>query len=159
MRILIYIALFVLFIMLMWFVIRLFRNRSFFPALLNLFGLVTRFISPYVLIRMILNLIKKLKGFWKKTNLETYFNLAKRRKSYSHMYCKIWIINGESSFLNCFINHHRKLDNIKKVEKKTSFYWKIIKSFTSHLLHLLNGWNYPGKKIDSNIQKIFIQFF
>ena len=63
MRILIYIALFILVVLLLWWVIRLFRNRRMLPALLNLFSLVTRFVSPYILIRMILNLIKKLKGF------------------------------------------------------------------------------------------------
>ena len=63
MRILIYIALFVMVVLLLWWLIRLFRNRHILPSLLNLFSLVTRFISPYILIRMILNLIKKLKGF------------------------------------------------------------------------------------------------
>ena len=63
MRILIYIALFVLIILLLWWLIKLFRNRRMLPALLNLFRLVSRFISPYILIRMILNLIKKMKGF------------------------------------------------------------------------------------------------
>ncbi|MBS1256563.1 MAG: hypothetical protein MAG581_02388 [Deltaproteobacteria bacterium] len=63
MRILIYIALAILILLLLWWVIRLFRNRRVLPALLNLFHLLTRFVSPYILIRMILNLLKKLKGF------------------------------------------------------------------------------------------------
>ena len=101
-RILIYITLFVLIVLLLWWLIRLFRNRRFLPALLNLFNLVTRFISPYILIRMILNLIKKLKGFWKNIYPETSANFSKSWNSFPHMYCNICIINGESFLFNLF---------------------------------------------------------
>ncbi|HBL56399.1 MAG TPA: hypothetical protein EYM80_05270 [Deltaproteobacteria bacterium] len=59
MRILFYLALFILLVLLVWSLKKLFSDRQKVQQLLQLFHFLSRYISPYILIRLILKLLKK----------------------------------------------------------------------------------------------------
>ena len=67
MKTLIYIGLFLLIMLLVWWVTKPWRKKNkvqitYSQIFLRLLHLLPRYISPYILIRLILKLIKKLKG-------------------------------------------------------------------------------------------------
>jgi len=67
MRTLIYIGLFLLIMLVVWWVTKPWREKhnvqiAYSQIFLRLLHLLPRYISPYILIRLILRLIKKLKG-------------------------------------------------------------------------------------------------
>ena len=69
MRTLIYIGLFLLIMLVVWWVTKPWREKhnvqiTNSQIFLRLLHLLPRYISPYILIRLILRLIKKLKGLW-----------------------------------------------------------------------------------------------
>ena len=69
MKTLIYIGLFLLIMLLVWWVTKPWRKKNkvqiaYSQIFLRLLHLLPRYISPYILIRLILKLIKKLKGLW-----------------------------------------------------------------------------------------------
>ena len=69
MKTLIYIGLFLFIMLLVWWVTKPWRKKNkvqiaYSQIFLRLLRLLPRYISPYILIRLILKLIKKLKGLW-----------------------------------------------------------------------------------------------